>query len=138
MCFFWFSVSPFLGEKYKLRAITVLFSTDNKVLVLVLHKNIKIGSDLIWSKCFFMTFLGPLMKLQKCAEALDWEVYPYIWYMNFHDFFRWSHWWYSCAWFAWFCMTILHDFAWFSIFFGKSYIIHHFSWYTVYHLQQVL
>ena len=35
--------------------------------------------------------------------------------MKFHDFLKWSHWRYSCAWFAWFCMTILHDFAWFCM-----------------------
>ena len=44
--------------------------------------------------------------------CIFWELYPYISYIIFHNFL--SQWWYSCAWFAWFCMTIFHDFAWFS------------------------
>ena len=44
--------------------------------------------------------------------CIFWELYPYISYIIFHNFL--SQWWYSCAWFAWFCMTIFHAFAWFS------------------------
>ena len=41
-----------------------------------------------------------------------WDVYPMHIIHHFFDFLSWSQWWKSSVWFAWFCMTIFHNFSW--------------------------